>query len=143
MVFCVTRSAFNRIITLIKENPVLQGKNVDKQSNRLGHFEFKTLRSPTVVRLGIGERVLQVKNPCKNLTASGYAGGPTIFLRCRLRERKSREILSLKDNFARLSKYAVPQEYPAKRRVQASDPEDTALATFCVATGRSRYFLPE
>ncbi len=41
---------------------------------------------------------------------------------------------SLQDNFARLSKYAVPQEYPAERRVQASDPEDTALATFLVAT---------
>jgi len=41
---------------------------------------------------------------------------------------------SLRDKFARLSKYAVPQGYPAKRRVQASDLEDTALATFRVAS---------
>ncbi len=38
---------------------------------------------------------------------------------------------SHREYFARLSKHAVPclQE----SRVQASDPEDTALATFCVA----------
>jgi hypothetical protein len=34
-VFHVTRSTFNRVVTLIKDNPVLQGKNVDKQSK---HF---------------------------------------------------------------------------------------------------------
>ena len=40
---------------------------------------------------------------------------------------------SLRDNFARFSKYVVPQEYPAKRRVQASDPGGSTLATFRVA----------
>ncbi len=34
-VFRVTRSTFHRVVTLIKDNPVLQGKNVDKQSK---HF---------------------------------------------------------------------------------------------------------
>jgi hypothetical protein len=34
-VFCVTRSTFKRVVTLIKDNPVRQGKNVDKQSK---HF---------------------------------------------------------------------------------------------------------
>jgi hypothetical protein len=33
--FHVTRSTFSRIVTLVKDNPVLQGKNVDKQSK---HF---------------------------------------------------------------------------------------------------------
>jgi len=86
------------------------------------------------VRLGIGERVLQVKNPCKNLTASGYAGGPTIFFRRRLRERKSREIsptenISLASPQARVSSTILQES-----RVQASDPEDIALATVSVAT---------
>jgi hypothetical protein len=33
--FRVTRSTFSRTVTLVKDNPVLQGKNVDKQSK---HF---------------------------------------------------------------------------------------------------------
>jgi hypothetical protein len=32
------------------------------------------------VRLGIGEEFLKSRNPKEILTASGYAGGPTIFL---------------------------------------------------------------
>ena len=46
---------------------------------RLGHFEFKTLRSPTVVRLGIGVGPSSQETPEEISTASGYAGGPTIF----------------------------------------------------------------
>ncbi len=65
---------------------------------------------------------------------SGYAGGPTICLRHRLRERKSREISPTEIISLACQKYAVPQEYPAKRRIQASDPEDTALVTFLFAT---------
>jgi hypothetical protein len=51
----------------------------------LGHFEFKTIRSPT------GSPPSEETTE-KNILSSGYAGGPTIFLRRRLRERKSREI---------------------------------------------------
>ncbi len=61
---------------------------------------------------------------------SGYAGGSANFLLPLIERRKSREV-SL---FEIILLARVPQGYPAKCRVQASDPEDTALATFCVAT---------
>ena len=58
------------------------------------------IQSPTVSyrsAFGIGV-VSQVKKLLKNLsTASGYAGGPCIFFRRRLRERKSREISPTKN----------------------------------------------
>ena len=67
----------------------------------------------------------------EKILPSGYAGGPTIFLRRRLRERKSREISPLE-----IISLTCPSmrflEYPAKSSVQASDPEDTAPATFTV-----------
>ncbi len=47
-------------------------------AHRLGHFEFKTLRSPTIVRL-LSAAVSQVKNYKKNILPSGYAGGSAIF----------------------------------------------------------------
>jgi hypothetical protein len=63
-----------------------------KLSTCLGRFEFKSIRSPTVLRLVLAA-VPQVKKLRKKIILpSGYSGGPTIFLRCRLRERKSREI---------------------------------------------------
>jgi len=52
-----------------------------KLPTRLGHFEFKTLWSPTVVRLGIGGGFLKFGNYGIFSTASGYAGGPSIFFR--------------------------------------------------------------
>ena len=36
-----------------------------KLPTRLGHFEFKTLRSPTVVRLGIGDEFFSQESPKK------------------------------------------------------------------------------
>ena len=53
-----------------------------------GHFEFKTLRSPTVVGL-LSEAVPQVKKLWKKIFTSRYVGGPTIFLLSPIyRERK-------------------------------------------------------
>ena len=37
----------------------------------------------------------------------------------------------------------VPQEYPAKRRVQASDPEGSALATFRVVTSSNPHTMSQ
>jgi hypothetical protein len=61
----------------------------------------------------------------KFVLTSGYAGGPTILLLPLIEREKSREISPF-EKFARLSNYAVPQ-VPAKRLVQASDPEDPHL----------------
>ena len=44
-----------------------------------------------------------------------------------------REEIARKHNFARLSKHAVSLSIQQESCVQASDLEDTALATFCVA----------
>jgi hypothetical protein len=59
----------------------------------------------------------------KYIIPSGYAGGPTIFLRRQLREG-NHENFSLRE--FRLSNYATPQA-SSKKRIQASDPEDTTL----------------
>ncbi len=83
---------------------------------------------------GIGGSPPSEETTEKIILPSGYAGGSTIFLRRRLREGNRERSFSLRDNFAHLSKCTVSQGYPAKRRVQASNPEDTALATFRVAT---------
>ena len=86
------------------------------------------------MRLGIGVGPSSQETPEEISTASGYAGGPTIFFRRRLRERKSREIsptenISLASPQARVSLPILQESC-----VQASDPEDTALVTFRVAT---------
>jgi len=100
-------------------------------AKRSGHFEFKTLRSPTVVRL-VSAAVPQVKN-YEKMIPSGYAGGPTIFLRHWLRERKSREISPTK-----IISLACPSMRFLKsiqRNVAFKLPTlKTALATFRVAT---------
>ena len=59
----------------------------------------------------------------KIILPSGYAGGPTIFLRRQLREG-NRENFSLQE--FRLSNYVTPQA-SSEKRIQASDPEDTTL----------------
>ncbi len=70
----------------------------------------------------------------KYSTALGYAGGPTIFFRRRLRERKSREI-SPTENISLASPQArVSSTIWQESCIQASDPEDIALATVSVAT---------
>ncbi len=61
-----------------------------KQANRLGHFEFKTLRSPTVVRLGIGGVSSKFGNAGNFSTASGYAGGPSNFFSPLIKRKESR-----------------------------------------------------
>jgi len=75
--------------------------------------------------------VPQIKKPTKKIILpSGYAGGPTIFLRHRLREGNC-EDFSFRE-FC-LSNYVIPQA-SSEKCVQASDPENIALATFRVAT---------
>jgi len=77
---------------------------------------------------GIGGSPSNQETYEKNILPSGYAGGPTIFLRRQLREG-NRKDFSLRE--FRLSNYATPQA-SSKKRVQASDPEVTALATSTV-----------
>jgi len=82
---------------------------------------------------GIGGSPPSEETTEKILLPLGYAGGPTIFLRRRLRERKSREIspteiISLACPSPRFL-VSIQQE----SRVQASNPEGSALATFRVA----------
>ena len=60
-------------------------------------YTLRTLwiQNPTVSyrsAFGYRRQFLKSRTPEEFSTASGYAGGPTIFFRRRLRERKSREI---------------------------------------------------
>jgi hypothetical protein len=85
------------------------------------------------VRLGIGGMSSSSQEtPEEFSTASGYAGGPTIFFQRRLRERKSRG-LSPTENLPLASPSTRFLAHLQESRAQASDPEETTLATFCVA----------
>jgi hypothetical protein len=64
----------------------------------------------------------------KNILPSRYAGGPSIFLRRRLREG-NREDFSLRE-FC-LSNYATPQA-SSEKRVQAPNTDDATLSTSTV-----------
>ncbi len=87
-------------------------------ANCLGHFGFKTLRSPTVVWL----LLVAVS---WNLP-SRYARGPSIFFATDLRERNQ-------ENFAfrelRLSHEPTPQA-SSKKCIQALGTDDAALSAF-------------
>jgi len=82
----------------------------------------------------VSEAVPQVKNYRNFFDALRLRQRPCYFFTSPI-ERKgiARNSSPRDNNFARLSKYVVPQKYPAKRRVQASDPEGSALVTFRVA----------
>jgi len=76
------------------------------------------------VRLGIGEEFSESRTPEEILTASGYAGGPTIFFRRRSRER-NQDFSRRKNLF--VSYRRIPT-VASEKRIQALDPEDTALS---------------
>jgi hypothetical protein len=76
------------------------------------------------VRLGIGEEFSKSRNPEEISTASGYAGGPTIFFRRRSRERNQ-------DSSTSENQFVSYRRIPtvaSEKRVQAINPEDTALS---------------
>jgi hypothetical protein len=91
-------------------------------AKRLGHFEFKTLRSSTIVRLLLAP---QVKKQRKKYFTLRLRRRPYYNLLPPIEREKTREISPFK-NFACLSNYAIPQ-VSSKKRVQASDPEDPTL----------------
>jgi len=76
------------------------------------------------VRLGIGEEFLKSRNPEEFLTASGHAGGPTIFFRRQSRE-KNYNFPSSKNPFV---SYKQIPTVASKKRIQVLDPENTALS---------------
>ena len=78
--------------------------------------------------------VPQVKNYGKKFNCLRLRRRPYYFFTLPIEKKEIARDFSHRDNFTRLSKYAVPQEYPAKCRVQASDPEGSTLVTFRVAT---------
>ena len=73
------------------------------------------------------------RTPEEFSTASGYAGGPTIFFCRQLREGKSREI-SPSEIFRSLVQVRGSSSIQRESRVQASDPEGSAQTTLSVAT---------
>jgi hypothetical protein len=76
------------------------------------------------VHLGIGEEFLKSRTPEEISTASGYAGGPTIFFRRRSRER-NQDFSRSENPFV---SYRQIPTVTSEKRIQALDPEDTALS---------------
>jgi hypothetical protein len=81
-------------------------------AKRSGHFEFKTLRSPTIVCL-VSLAVPQVKNYGNKFVTLRLCRRPYYFFTSPIERKEIARDFSHRDNFARLSKYALPQEYPA------------------------------
>jgi len=76
------------------------------------------------VRFGIGEEFSKSRTPKEILTASGYAGGPTNFFSAPIERKESR--FSRREN-PFVSYRRIPT-VASKKRIQALDPEDTALS---------------
>jgi hypothetical protein len=76
------------------------------------------------VHLGIDEEFLKSRTPEEISTASGYAGGLTIFFRRRSRE-KNQDFSRSENPF--VSYRRIPT-VTSKKRIQALDPKDTALS---------------
>ncbi len=92
---------------------------------------------------GIGGSPPSEETTEKNILPSGYAGGPTIFFCCRLRERKSRE-----NSPTEIISLACPSPWflvsiQQESRVQASNPEGSALATFRVAMSSNPHTISQ
>jgi hypothetical protein len=89
-----------------------------------GHFKFKTLRSPTVVRLVSIGSPSSPETLGKIVLTSGYAGGPTIFL---LPRNKSRNQHFSSCRNACVSDRQIPP-VASQERVQALNIGDTTLS---------------